>query len=217
MMDVELVNDGPVTLLARDVSGPRVILASASPRRRELLDTDRYRLTRSRPPTSTRRISPARSRGARRASRAREAPRSRRAPRRRRHRQRHDRRRRRRRARQAARRGRRRRHAAPSLGRAHIVFTAVAVAWRGRSCSAVEEVSVTFRALERRRRSQRYIATREPMDKAGAYGIQGFGATIVERMDGDYFAVMGLAIGPARALLRAARRRATTSARSPSA
>jgi len=41
----------------------------------------------------------------------------------------------------------------------------------------------------------RYIATREPMDKAGAYGIQGFGATIVTRIDGDYFAVMGLALG----------------------
>jgi septum formation protein len=37
-----------------------------------------------------------------------------------------------------------------------------------------------------------YIATGEPMDKAGAYGIQGYGATIVERVDGDYFAVMGL-------------------------
>jgi septum formation protein len=36
------------------------------------------------------------------------------------------------------------------------------------------------------------VATREPMDKAGAYGIQGFGATIVSRVDGDYFAVMGL-------------------------
>ena len=34
------------------------------------------------------------------------------------------------------------------------------------------------------------------MDKAGAYGIQGFGATIVERVDGDYFAVMGLAAQP---------------------
>ncbi len=40
----------------------------------------------------------------------------------------------------------------------------------------------------------RYIETGEPMDKAGAYGIQGFGATIVERVDGDYFAVMGLAL-----------------------
>ena len=38
----------------------------------------------------------------------------------------------------------------------------------------------------------RYVATREPMDKAGAYGIQGYGATIVTRVDGDYFAVMGL-------------------------
>ncbi|HVP69713.1 MAG TPA: Maf family protein, partial [Gemmatimonadaceae bacterium] len=47
-----------------------------------------------------------------------------------------------------------------------------------------------------------YVATREPMDKAGAYGIQGYGAAIVERIDGDYFAVMGLAIGRMLALLR---------------
>jgi septum formation protein len=40
-----------------------------------------------------------------------------------------------------------------------------------------------------------YVATREPMDKAGAYGIQGYGAVIVERVHGDYFAVMGLALG----------------------
>jgi septum formation protein len=40
-----------------------------------------------------------------------------------------------------------------------------------------------------------YIATGEPMDKAGAYGIQGYGATLVERIVGDYFAGMGLALG----------------------
>ena len=76
-------------------------------------------------------------------------------------------------------------------GRAHTVITAVAASWQGTMVSAVEEVGVTFRPLTERE-IQRYIATGEPMDKAGAYGIQGFGATIVERVDGDYFAVMGL-------------------------
>ncbi len=79
-------------------------------------------------------------------------------------------------------------------GRTHTVFTAVAVAFNGEMHSGVESVSVTFRPLGQRQ-IDAYIATGEPMDKAGAYGIQGFGATIVERIDGDYFAVMGLAIG----------------------
>ena len=76
-------------------------------------------------------------------------------------------------------------------GRSHTVMTAVAVRWRGQERSAVEEVSVTFHALSPEQIAA-YVATREPMDKAGAYGIQGYGATIVERVDGDYFAVMGL-------------------------
>jgi septum formation protein len=79
-------------------------------------------------------------------------------------------------------------------GRTHVVLTAVAVARHGRLVSGVESVDVTFRRLSDEDVT-RYIATREPMDKAGAYGIQGFGATIVERVDGDYFAVMGLALG----------------------
>ena len=76
-------------------------------------------------------------------------------------------------------------------GRSHIVITAVAVAWRGETRSSVEEVGVTFHPLTRAE-IDAYVATREPMDKAGAYGIQGYGATIVSRVDGDYFAVMGL-------------------------
>ena len=53
---------------------------------------------------------------------------------------------------------------------------------------------MTFRPLNDRQ-IEAYIATGEPRDKAGAYGIQGFGAVIVERIHGDYFAVMGLALG----------------------
>ena len=76
-------------------------------------------------------------------------------------------------------------------GRNHTVITAVAVARGARLKSGVEEVHVKFRKLAEDEIDS-YIATGEPMDKAGAYGIQGFGATIVERIEGDYFAVMGL-------------------------
>jgi septum formation protein len=76
-------------------------------------------------------------------------------------------------------------------GRKHTVITAVAVS-RGRKLrSAIEEVRVKFRRL-RDDEIDSYVATGEPLDKAGAYGIQGYGATIVERIEGDYFAVMGL-------------------------
>jgi septum formation protein len=79
-------------------------------------------------------------------------------------------------------------------GREHVVFTAVAVARGGRVASSVEEVTVAFRELSDAD-IDAYVATGEPMDKAGAYGIQGYGATIVERIDGDFFAVMGLPLG----------------------
>jgi septum formation protein len=76
-------------------------------------------------------------------------------------------------------------------GRTHTVHTAVAVARGEALVSGVEDVAVTFRPLDDAEITA-YVATREPMDKAGSYGIQGYGATIVERIDGDYFAVMGL-------------------------
>lgn len=79
-------------------------------------------------------------------------------------------------------------------GRTHTVHTAVAVARNGRTVSGVESVEVTFRPLSDAQ-IETYIATGEPMDKAGAYGIQGYGAVVVERVHGDYFAVMGLALG----------------------
>ncbi len=86
-------------------------------------------------------------------------------------------------------------------GREHKVVTAVAVS-RGRKLrSAVEEVRVRFRSLSDDD-IRAYIATGEPMDKAGAYGIQGYGATIVESVDGDYFSVMGLSLVRLVGLLR---------------
>ncbi|MGZ8378952.1 MAG: Maf family protein [Gemmatirosa sp.] len=90
-------------------------------------------------------------------------------------------------------------------GRTHEVYTGMAVRHEDgdavREASAVERVRVTFRALDDAEIAA-YVATGEPMDKAGAYGIQGFGATIVERIDGDYFAVMGLSLVRTVALLR---------------
>ena len=78
-------------------------------------------------------------------------------------------------------------------GRTHEVCTAMAVAQGERVESAVVRVSVRFRTLDDDTIA-RYVNTGEPMDKAGAYGIQGYGATMVEHIEGDYFAVMGLSL-----------------------
>jgi septum formation protein len=86
-------------------------------------------------------------------------------------------------------------------GRTHLVYTAVATTLAGRTLFAVEEVSVTFLPLSDHTVAS-YVATGEPMDKAGSYGIQGYGATLVERIDGDFFAVMGLPIARLVAMLR---------------
>jgi septum formation protein len=88
-------------------------------------------------------------------------------------------------------------------GRAHTVMTAIAVVCDGAVHSDVVKVGVTFRTL-RDDEIADYIRTGEPMDKAGAYGIQGFGATIVDGVDGDYFAVMGLPVNRMIRLLESA-------------
>jgi septum formation protein len=78
-------------------------------------------------------------------------------------------------------------------GRDHQVHTAMAARYQGREASAVESTRVWFRPLDDAT-IRAYVATGEPMDKAGAYGIQGYGAVIVEKIDGDYFTVMGLGL-----------------------
>lgn len=78
-------------------------------------------------------------------------------------------------------------------GRTHEVCTAMAVAIGEQVRSEVVRVQVRFRTLDDDSIA-RYVETGEPMDKAGAYGIQGYGATIVEHIEGDYFAVMGLSL-----------------------
>jgi septum formation protein len=79
-------------------------------------------------------------------------------------------------------------------GRGHDVFTAVAVAWRGAVVSGTQRTAVWFRPMDEETIAA-YVATGEPLDKAGAYGIQGYGAVLVERIEGDYFTVMGLGLG----------------------
>lgn len=79
-------------------------------------------------------------------------------------------------------------------GREHRVLSGIAVAGSGPTVSAVGTASVRFR-LFGREAAEAYVASGEPMDKAGAYGIQGLGAALVEAVDGDYYTVVGLPIG----------------------
>ncbi len=76
-------------------------------------------------------------------------------------------------------------------GDVHEVYTGVTVIRGGEERSQCERSLVRFRSLEEDEIA-RYIATGEPMDKAGAYGAQGRGALFVERIEGDFFNVMGL-------------------------
>ena len=78
-------------------------------------------------------------------------------------------------------------------GRTHRVYTGVAVLSAGGALCQHEETLVRFRELDDGE-LDRYIATGEPMDKAGSYGIQGKGSLLVEALDGDYFNVMGLPV-----------------------
>lgn len=78
-------------------------------------------------------------------------------------------------------------------GNRHRVYTGVTVMKGERMVTSHEETIVTFRELEPDEISD-YIAAGEPMDKAGAYGIQGLGALLVSGIEGDYFNVVGLPV-----------------------
>lgn len=78
-------------------------------------------------------------------------------------------------------------------GRTHEVYTGLCV-WRipdGRTMVGHSRTEVTMRTLSQEEIT-RYVKSGEPMDKAGAYAIQGLGSTIVTRINGDYFTVVGL-------------------------
>ncbi|WP_286670311.1 Maf family protein [Shewanella alkalitolerans] len=85
-------------------------------------------------------------------------------------------------------------------GERHSVMTAVAVTDGERTLSRLVETKVQFCGLTEQA-ILAYIATGEPMDKAGAYGIQGLGGCFVEAIDGSYSAVVGLPLVETRALL----------------
>lgn len=86
-------------------------------------------------------------------------------------------------------------------GRANTVCTGVAVAYRGEIRSFTCRTKVFFYPLTEQEIAD-YVASGEPMDKAGAYGIQGKGGLLVEKLEGDYFNVVGLPIAPLCRLLR---------------
>lgn len=87
-------------------------------------------------------------------------------------------------------------------GRTHQVLTAVALGGAGRGATVVE-TEVKFRALSDAEIDW-YVASREPVDKAGGYAIQGLAGAFVERIDGSYSNVVGLPLVETLELLRRA-------------
>ena len=78
-------------------------------------------------------------------------------------------------------------------GREHTVYSGLTVCWQGRSVTQHEATAVRFRPLSETD-IDHYVSTGEPMDKAGSYGIQGYGCTLVEGISGDYYNVVGLPV-----------------------
>ena len=86
-------------------------------------------------------------------------------------------------------------------GRDHQVMTGLTVLGPDHTENLTVTTTLRFRALSDTE-IRNYIATGEPMDKAGAYGIQGHGALLIEGIEGDYYSVMGLPVAPLYTILR---------------
>ncbi|NPB08291.1 MAG: septum formation protein Maf [Aquificae bacterium] len=86
-------------------------------------------------------------------------------------------------------------------GNWHTVVTGVALFFPGGKVVFHDAARVKFRDLEEEE-IRRYVKSGEPMDKAGAYGVQGFGATLVEKIRGNFYTVMGLPVARIYTVLR---------------
>lgn len=85
-------------------------------------------------------------------------------------------------------------------GKTHTVYTGVSVFYNGRALTFSVGTDVTFFELTDEEIKE-YIATGEPFDKAGAYGIQGRGSLLIEKINGDYFNVVGLPVSALKRVL----------------
>lgn len=86
-------------------------------------------------------------------------------------------------------------------GNTHIVYTGICLSYQNKFYSAVAKTSVSFKVLENDEIRQ-YIETGEPNDKAGAYGIQGYGSQFITKINGCYFNVMGFPVNLFLSLLK---------------
>jgi len=89
-------------------------------------------------------------------------------------------------------------------GKTHLVYTGVTVidTQSGKTLTEYEKTAVTFDSLSDEEIAD-YVRTEEPLDKAGAYGIQGYGARFIKKIDGCYFNVVGLPLNRLYTMLRA--------------
>ena len=88
-------------------------------------------------------------------------------------------------------------------GKGHNVHTGIAVHYKGSVFSGVDSTTVYFRSISESEIDD-YIASGEPMDKAGSYGIQGLGSRFVERYDGRFDTVVGLSLNLTEQLMKKA-------------